>query len=269
MTCHPRSARVRSTTGSARVLACAGVLLLVAMECWAKKPPHSEDRYETINQTLAPLFALLTRNGSAGNHSLNLEASVIDVAGLPEQMKGAHLRIAYEFPDKLLVQFPSLGSTATVCRNGQSVWASPTTMFIPLVERIAQPLSTQPLPPMEIEATKAVFLPALLNVRDGGNVRIADHDYRVLDVRPIALTRNHQANDWPGRLWISPEDHRLAQLEVRFAAWSITLLIDKLELAPALPPETWNPTSEQRDQVAAVPGEKLFTLIDLALKQTR
>jgi len=142
-------------------------------------------------------------------------------------------------------------------------------MFIPLVERIDAPLSTHRLPPMEIEATKAVFLPALLNVRDGGNVRIADHDYRVLDVRPIALTRNHQANDWPGRLWISPEDHRLAQLEVRFSTWSVTLLIDKLELAPALPPETWSPTAEQRDQVAAVPGEKIFTLIDLALKQNR
>jgi len=32
-------------------------------------------------------------------------------------------------------------------------------MFIPLVERIDAPLSTHRLPPMEIEATKAVFLP--------------------------------------------------------------------------------------------------------------
>jgi hypothetical protein len=251
------------------LLACAALVLLLAVDCWAKKPQYSEDRYETIHQTIAPLVALLTRNGSAGNHSLNFEASVVDVAGLPEQMKGAHLRIAYEFPDKLLVQFPSLDSTATVCRNAQSVWASPSAMFIPLLERIDAPLFMQRLPPMEIEATKAVFLPALLNVRDGGSGRIADHDCRVLEVRPIALTRNHQATDWPGRLWISPEDHRLAQLEVRFSTWSVTLLIDKLELAPALPPETWNPTAEQRDQVAAVPGEKIFTLIDLALKQNR
>jgi hypothetical protein len=267
MTCYPRSARLRST--SAKVLACAAVLLLVAVDCPAKKPQDLEDRYETINQALAPLVALLTRNGSAGNHSLNLEASVVDVTGLPEQMKGAHLRIAYEFPDKLLVQFPSPGSTATVCRNGQSVWASPAAMFIPLVERIDSPLSTQPLPPMEIEAKKAVFLPALLNVRDGGTVRSADHNYRVLDVRPITLARHDQAKDWPGRLWISPEDHRLAQLALRFSTWSVTLLIEKLELAPALPPETWNPAAEQRDQVAAVPGEKIFTLIDLALKQNR
>ena len=251
------------------MLACTGLMLLFAVDCWAKKPQYSEDRYETIHQAIAPLVALLTRNGSAGNHSLNLEASVVDVAGLPEQMKGAHFRIAYEFPDKLLVQFPSLGSTATVCRNRQSVWASPTEMFVPLVERIDAPLSTHPLPPMEIEATKAVFLPALLNVHDGGSGRIADHDYRVLDVRPVALARSHQTTDWPGRLWINPEDHRLAQLEIRFSTWSVTLLIDKLELAPALPPETWNPTAEQRDRVAAVPGEKIFTLIDLALKQNR
>jgi hypothetical protein len=269
MTREPHRARVRSTTPSARVLACAGVLLLVAVAGLAEEPQHLEDRYETINPTLAPLIALLTRNGSAGNHSLNLEASIVDVAGLPEQMKGAHLRIAYEFPDKLLVQFPSLGSTATVCRNRQSVWAFPAAMFIPLVERIDPSLSTQPLPPIEIEAKKAVFLPALLDVHDGGNVRIADQDYRVLDVRPIALKRNQQANGWPGRLWISPEDHRLARLALRFSTWSVTLLIDKLELAPTLAPETWNPTAEQRDQVAAVPGEKIFTLIGLALKQNR
>ena len=270
MTCGPQRACVRSTSPSVRVLACTSVLLLLAVDGRAERPQHLEDSYDTVNQTLAPLIAVLTRNGSAGNHSLNLEASIVDVAGLPEQMKGAHLRVAYEFPDKLLVQFPSLGSTATVCRNQQSVWAFPAAMFIPLFERIDPPSpSTQPLPPIEIEAKKAVFLPALLDVHDGGNVRIADQDYRVLDLRPIALKRNQQANGWPGRLWISPEDHRLARLALRSSTWSVTLLIDKLELAPTLAPETWNPAAEQRDQVAAVPGEKIFTLIGLALKQNR
>lgn len=270
MTRGPHRACARYTTPSPRVLACVGVLLLlVAVSSRAERPQHLEDRYDTVNQTLAPLIALLTRNGSAGNHSLNLEASIVDVARLPEQMKGALVRIAYEFPDKLLVQFPSLGSTATVCRNRQSVWAFPAAMFIPLVERIDPSPSTQPLPPIEIEAKKAVLLPALLDVRDGGNARIADQDYRVLDVRPIALKRNQQANGWPGRLWISPKDHRLARLALRFPTWSVTLLIDKLELAPTLAPETWNPTAEQRNQVTAVPGDKIFTLIGLALKQNR
>jgi len=269
MTRGPQRACVRSTSPSARVLACTGLLLLLAMDGRAERPQHLEDSCDTVNQTLAPLIAVLTRNGSAGNHSLNLEASIVDVAGLPEQMKGAHLRVAYEFPDKLLVQFPSLDSTATVCRNRQSVWAFPAAVFIPLVERIEPSLSTQPLPPIEIEAKKAVFLPALLDVHDGGNVRVADQDYRVLDVRQIALKRNQRANGWPGRLWISPADHRLARLALRFSTWSVTLLIDKLELAPTLAPETWNPAAEQRDQVAAVPGEKIFTLIGLALKQNR
>ncbi len=60
MTREPHRARVRSTTPSARVLACAGVLLLVAVAGLAEEPQHLEDRYETINQTLAPLIALLT-----------------------------------------------------------------------------------------------------------------------------------------------------------------------------------------------------------------
>jgi hypothetical protein len=245
-------------------------LVFLAGDSLAKNPHEAESRYETINQTLAPIIALMTRNGSAGNHSLNLEASVIEAAGLSPDVKGAHLRIAYEFPDKLLVQFPALGGSAVVCRNGQTVWAFPSSMFIPLVERVDPPLSTQRLPPMEIDAQKAVFLPALLDVRDAGTARVADHDCRMFDVRPIAVTKKQQqTKDWPVRLWIDPQDHRLVQLALRFSNWSVTLQIDKVELAPALPPETWNPTAEQHDQIAAVPGEKLFTLIQLALAQQK
>lgn len=265
---HSTSARFLSLC--AKALMCVAILLVLVGRSAAKNRRDGENRYETVNQTLAPIIAVLTRNGSAGNHSLNLETSVIDTASPAPDATPMHLRIAYEFPDKLLVQFPAFGSSAVVCRNGQTVWAYPAAIFIPLVERIDPPLSTQPLPPMEIDAQKAVFLPALLDVRDAGTARLADRDCRVFDVRPIAVTKQQQqAKEWPGRLWIDPEHHRLVQLALRFSNWSVMLQIDKVELAPALAPETWNPTAEQHDQVAAIPGEKIFTLIQLALAQKK
>ncbi|MFL6582904.1 MAG: hypothetical protein ACJ8KU_00140 [Chthoniobacterales bacterium] len=242
--------------------------LAVATSGAAKTQPHPDNRYEIVNQAIAPIIAALTREGSNGDHAFNIEATVADAGGLPPQLKGAHLRVAYEFPDKLLVQFPLPDGTVTICRNGQSVWAYPRAVFLPLVEHLGAPISTQPLPPLEIDRTKAIFLPALLDVRDGGNVAFAGQTYRMLDLRPIAVTKKQlAANQWPGRIWINPSDHRIAQLAIQFAGWNVTLAIDKVELAPAFPPETWNPTTEQHDQVTAVPGDKLFTLIDLVLKQ--
>jgi hypothetical protein len=150
------------------------------------------------------------------------------------------------------------------------VWAFPSALFLPIVERVDPPISSQPLPPMEIEQKKAVFLPALLDVRDGGSVAFGGRDYRMLDVRPIAFTKKQQsANSWPGRVWINAQDHQLAQLALNFSNWSATLAIDKLEFAPALPPETWTPPPDQKEQVTAVPGEKIFTLIERALKQSK
>src|SRR5438105_14768302 len=91
MTRGPHRACVRSTNPLARVLACACVLLLlVSVDGRAEKAQHMEDRYDAVNQTLAPLIALLPRHGRAGSHSLKLEPSSVAVAGLPEPMNAAH-----------------------------------------------------------------------------------------------------------------------------------------------------------------------------------
>lgn len=246
---------------------CLGRLLLRDSAC--AKDASSNNRYELVNEALAPVIAVLTPNGSRGNHALDLEAILGDVTGLPPQYNGAHIRIAYQFAEKLLVQFPSVSGPATVCRNGQSVWAVPKAAFLPIVEHLKAPFSTQPLPPLELDAKKAVFLPALLDVRDAGQVQFNGGNYRIVDVRPIAVTAKQQdSNNWPARLWIGP-DHRVAQLALRFASWSATLAIKKLEFAPTLPPEVWNPPPDQHDNVAAVPGEKLSTLVEGVLKQNK
>lgn len=246
---------------------CVVVSLLLAHSARAQAPADGESRFDALAKSVGPLIALATPGGSSGNHALDLRASIGEVAGLPPELKAARLHLAFEFPDKLLVEFPIAGTTAVLCRNGQSVWAFPASLFTPLVDQVGATVSTKPLPPFEIDQTKAALLPALLDVHDAGLVKLADESYRVLDLQLIGEIKTKEAGAWPARIWVRPADHRIAQLALRFRDWNATLLIEKLDLTPSLPPETWNPTPEQQPQVIAVPGEKLGKLLELALKR--
>jgi hypothetical protein len=89
----------------------------------------------------------------------------------------------------------------------------------------------------------------------------------VLDVRLVTSKKSKHASGWPVRMWI--RDHRVAQIELRASDWSATLAIAKQELAPSLPNALWQPTAEQHDQVTAIPGDKIASLLELALKQNK
>jgi outer membrane lipoprotein-sorting protein len=254
----------------AKVITSLGLALtLIAPSVCAQNSEAPENRFELLAKAIAPVIALFTPGGSAGSHALNLQALVTEVSGLPAQISGAPVHIAFEFPDKLLVQFPTSSGTATVCRDRQRVWAFPARQFAPLVEKVGTKNSKKPLPPFQIDETKAVLLPALFDVHDAGSVKVAEQSYRVLDVRLVPELETKELGGWPVRLWIRPDDHRVAQIELRAKDWTATLTIETLELAPTLPPSTWQPTPEQHDQVMAVPGKKIGSLLQLALKQDK
>jgi hypothetical protein len=244
-------------------------LTLTTQSVLGRNEETSENRFDALTKSIAPIIALLTSGGSTGNHALDLQAQVAKMSKLPPEIIGAQVHVAFEFPDKLLLQFPTSAGNATICRNGQSVWAFPAAQFGPLVENVGIDISAKPLPPLQIDETKAILLPALFDVHDAGPIKLGDQSYRVLDVRLVSQIKTKGAGGWPVRLWIRPEDHRVAQIELRSKDWSATLAIEKLEVGPTLPPQTWEPTPEQHDQVMAVPGDKIASLLELALKQNK
>ena len=226
----------------------------------------AENRFEVLTKSIAPILALLTPTGSNGNHAIDLEGTLGASAGLPPELNGAQVRVAFEFPDKLLVQFPTPGGSAIICRDKQTVWAFPATLFGPLVEKVGAAISTKPLPPFQLEETKAILIPALFDVHDAGTAELNGETYRVLDVRGITSKKSKRAG-YPVRLWI--RDHRVAQIEMRSSDSSATVVVTKQEITPTLPESTWQPTPEQHDQVTAIPGDKIASLLQLALKQNR
>ena len=226
-----------------------------------------ESRFDLLAKSIAPIIALLTPSGSNGNHAIDLQATIATSTGLPAELNGAQVHVAFEFPDKLLVQFPTPRGPAIICRDKQTVWAFPAAQFEPLVEKVGMDISTKPLPPFQLEETKAVLLPALFDVHDAGSVKLKDQTYRVLDVGVVGQHKKKHNARWPVRLWIA--DHRVAQIELHSSEWSATLEIAKQEYTPALPDSVWQPTPEQHDQVMAIPGDKIASLLQLALKQNK
>ena len=245
---------------------CAGILLMARM-AWAENSDTEENRFEALTKSISPIIALLTPTGRNGNHAVDLQATILTTSGLPVELNGAHVHVAFEFPDRLLVEFPTMHGNAMICRDKQTVWAFPATQFAPLVEKVGIDISTKPLPPFQLEETKAVLLPALFDVHDAGTVELNGETYRVLDVRPITSKKSKHNNGWPARLWI--RNHRVAQIELRSSDWSATLALTKQDITPTLPTSTWQPTSEQHDQVMAIPGDKIASLLQLALKQNK
>jgi hypothetical protein len=242
-------------------------ILFATRPAFAQTNDAAENRFEVLTKSIAPILALLTPNGSNGNHAIDLQGTIGDTTGLPPELNGAPVHVAFQFPDKLLVQFPTPQGTAIICRDKQTVWAFPATQFGPLVEKIGIDISTKPLPPFQLEETKAILLPALFDVNDAGTAELNGETFRVLDVRGITSKKSKRNNGWPVRVWI--RDHRVAQIEVRSSDWSATLAITKQEIIPTLPETTWQPTPEQHDQVTAIPGDKIASLLQLALKQNR
>ena len=244
---------------------CVAMLFMARLS--SAQDAEGESRFDVLAKSIAPIIALLTPAGSNGNHAIDLQATIATSTGLPAELNGAQVHVAFEFPDKLLVQFPTPRGPAIICRDKQTVWAFPAAQFEPLVEKVGIDISTKPLPPFQLEETKAVLLPALLDVHDAGSVKLKDQTYRVLDVGVIGQHKKKHNAGWPVRLWIA--DHRVAQIELRSSDWSATLEIAKQEITPALPESTWQPTPEQHDQVMAIPGDKIASLLQLALKQNK
>ena len=243
------------------------VAMLVMARASFAENVDAENRFDVLAKSIAPIIALLTPAGSNGNHAIDALATIAASTGLPVELNGAQVHVAFEFPDKLLVQFPTPHGPAIICRNRQDVWAFPAAQFAPLVEKVGIDISPEPLPPFQLEETKAVLLPALFDVHNAGSVKLNGQTYRVLDVGAVGHKKKRAA--WPVRLWIRPENHTVAQVQLRAKDLDATLEIGKLELSPSLPTSTWQPTPEQHDQVMAIPGDKIAALLQLALKQNK
>ena len=212
-----------------------------------------ENPYDVLGKALMPIASVFAPN--AASHALVLDAHLLDASKLPPALQGQAVHVALETPDAVLVQAPIAGQLLTVCRDGDSLWATPGSEIEPLLgqatagdqpekkkkkrkseaSKILGPL-VLPVPQKDL-----VFLPILFQVADAGQETVAGAPCRVLDVQLMPqLAKSLHAEDWTARLWIGA-DYSMARISLTGPDWSGTVAIDKLAFPPDLPDATFQP----------------------------
>ncbi|MBA2270620.1 MAG: hypothetical protein H0W20_08500 [Chthoniobacterales bacterium] len=258
---------IRSIAGVVFVLASVAGAALAA-------PKQSKSRFDVFAKAVTPFIAVGTPEGSNGNHAVDLTVALGNITGLPPELNGRRAEIAYEFPSKWFVQFPLEDFVATIACRGDTVWAHPGSRMQPFIDQLEakareKQRSNNSGGGFQLSKAQAVLVPALFDVNDAGLVKVADKPYRVVDVRPIPALRLTKDTGWPARLWVRPNDFSLAQLLLRTSDWSATAVLEKANFVPSLPPETWEPTAEQRADLAEMPASSITSLLNLAAATVR
>jgi hypothetical protein len=257
---------IRSLAATVFVLACAAGAAVAA-------PKQSKSRFDVFAKAITPFIAIGTPEGSNGNHAVDLTVAIGNVTGLPPELNGRRAEIAYEFPSKWFVQFPLEDFVATIACRGDTVWAHPGSRMQPFIDQLQAKArekgSAKKGGGFQLSQAEAVLVPALFDVNDAGVVKVGEKPFRVVDVRPIPALRLIKDEGWPARLWVRPNDFSLAQLLLRTSGWSATAVLEKVNFVPSLPAERWEPTDEQRADLAELPASSITSLLNMAAATVR
>lgn len=247
------------------------ILPLVVQQLEAESKPPAQNHFDLLAKALAPFIALATSTGSEGNHAVDFQATIVELAGLPPELQGAQVRLAVEFPNKFSAQIPTANGPINVGSRGERIWLHPASRLQPLKHGLAEERGEnnkhRGSTGFRLTQTEALLLPALLNVRDAGKVDIGKETFRVLDLGLVPELKIKDIAGWSARVWIRPENNSFAQLEIRTPNGSVTLLVVKTNFRVSLPSDTFEPAPEQRPDVAETSVSEAMSLIEQAVKQ--
>jgi hypothetical protein len=252
-------------------LLCALTLFVSMAGLSAQAEGDAQNHFDLVVKALLPFLALNTAEGSAGNHALDLQATIVESSGFPANLNGARVQVAFEHPDKFRAEIPLAGGSLAIGRHNDRIWLSPGRGLQSLGEGLPKKprkrKHTSGLFGASLTPAGAVFLPAFLKVKDAGNITLENENVRVLDLGLPPEIAFEKSNQWSARIWIRPENKTIAQLRIQAPDWSVTLRIDKTAFSISLPPETWEPTEVQRADLIEVPQSVAAAVIERALKQ--
>ena len=232
----------------------------------------AENPYDLLGQTLAPFINLLAKNSRTPDRAVTIELRVLEATGLPPELAHTTASISLEAPDKLRLSGPVLGEQVTLCRRGQELWAVPGAKIEALIKRGDLPKAKKKYKLADFELPipekQLVFLPVLFQVAAEADDEVNGVKCRVLDVRLMPeLAHALKVEAWTARLWVGA-DHKPVKIDFRQPEWHGVFVFDKVEFAPSLPPETWQPPSGEADVLTLTP-QRFKQLLDAAIGTTR
>jgi hypothetical protein len=251
--------------------------LLLALALPATAAPAQENRYELLGHILRPIAGIFADDDNGQPRALDAELTLTEMTGVPPALVGGRLRVAIQYPDKCLVEGLLLAggtdgvASITICRAGQQVWVHPGSLARMLIAQAGELPKRKkskarlddfalPFPEKHL-----VFLPILFEIEDAGEESLAGQQCRLLDLRLMPeLARGLRVEDWSAQVAVRP-DSKLARLILARPGWRIAVAVDRMGFAAELPPQTWQPTAAQSDDLLrldAVECERLLQALD-------
>ena len=135
------------------------LLLSAILPVSAQQPPPRDNPYDVIGKIFQPFWSVLLADTKSPNRAATLSLEMTEVSGrLPGEMKGATLKAAVQFPDKVRLEAPVLGEQFVICRNGNEVWATPGKK----VEFLISQFQVKPKKNLKLEVRKRLYQTAIL-----------------------------------------------------------------------------------------------------------
>lgn len=242
----------------------------------AQNSPPRDNPYDVIGKIFQPLWGVLLADTKSPNRAATLTLELSAVSGrLPANMKGASLKAAVQFPDKVRLEAPVLGEQFTVCRNGNEVWATPGSKVEFLIAQFkVKPKKNLKLTTpifLPISAQQAVFLPALFSMKRADVAEVESlngEDCRVLTAGLMPeLAKATKAEDFEGRIWVAP-GYVPRRVEITRRDFTAAVDIQNLTFAPSLPASTWQPPEGATDVYRTTP-EMLEALLYIVMNSVK
>lgn len=224
---------------------------------------------DLLAKTLIPIAQSFSSAAATGSGGLDAEflvrrASTSSTTGMDVSV--ARVRLLVDAPARMMVEVTTPEAKFVLCRNGDIVWAAPRSFVEPLLARLGQPGSPEPvaaLPDMRLplDPTAIGFLPALLDVRDVGYETINGVPCRGIEAvpQPEIVAQFPPLAGWRLKVWIKPDNAQIVRFEAPGTATTDRLDILSIKSSLALPDSLWQ--QPDTPDAFSVPPQRITSLL--------
>ena len=236
----------------------------------APTPAPTPAAREALRKTIEPVVDAFSRAPDGPNRAFALRLRVTESSNQPAEVQGATLAFRAEAApaNKILFQFPALGTVVTICRRDQTVWAAPASVLAPLLQQVqAAKVSSadrEPLAALRLKIPTRLFwlLFYLEGVRDAGTEPLGPVACRQLDLDPP--DGGKASKDKYLRLWVRPDSWQLARIDWKSSpADHGSLVVEDSKVAASLPDADFQPDAAQRADLLEIPVERFRPFMKL------
>ncbi len=216
-----------------------------------------------LRRAIEPVVDLFAHTADGPNHAWVLRVRLAESNVHPPELLGRPfvVRAVTAPADKILFSYPALGTTITICRQGQTVWASPASVLAPILQKVSANPPTasdrKPLASLRMPIPETLFWVGfyLTGLKDLGSQPVGDATCRVLEVSPPDDSGKAPAASHL-HVFIRPDTAQFVRFESKRGPDRNVYTVEQNRVLPTLPESDFQPTAAQRADLLEVPLER-------------